>query len=146
MVLFSAVQVCNKLHLSPQSPGRGVAAGRPHYMLGGGGIQTEMGVTRSQMRRSPWRPRRTCWQQTGIDARASCAYGRQSALVAHAPPGEQSTHRASVDSRLRPTARCIGATTDRLPGTRSRILSGIQRAAQTVSGVRLKRTCSPSRI
>ena len=30
----------------------------------------------------------------------------------------------------------------RWPGTRSRILSGIQRAAQTVLGVYLKRTCS----
>ena len=33
----------------------------------------------------------------------------------------------------------------RRPGTHSRILSGIQRAAQTVLGVCLKRTCSRDR-
>jgi len=80
-----AVVFCYNVH-NNKSPGPAVQVSAAHYMLGGG-IQMEMGVMRSQMRLSPWRPRRTCWQHTGmLDSRLIWEYGWQSALVTQYAP------------------------------------------------------------
>jgi len=55
-----------------------------NYFLPDGGIHMEMGVTRSQMRRTPCRPRRTSWQQRGSPL--DSIFGRQSALLSQAEP------------------------------------------------------------